>query len=106
VRGGIGLDRLPIAPTLDREFGVGDTLRIVCDFAKRSPEEADITIDLLSGAGGPVRRVATRRVNRAETSRLDETLPLRGLAPGGYRLRVTAVGGTFSVHREVGFVLK
>jgi hypothetical protein len=106
LRGGTGVARLPFAPTLDREFSADDGLLVMCEFVQRANGEADVTIELLRASGEPLRRLVTRRVSGADLARLDPKLPLQGLQPGGYLLRVTAVGGTFSTHREVGFVVK
>ena len=106
VGGGLGADRLPIWPTLDREFAREDDLRFVCDLVKRALGSVDITVELLHGSGQPVKRILSRRFGRAEPSRIDVTLPLKDLAPGGYRLRITATEDVIVTEREAGFVVK
>ena len=80
--------------------------RVVCEIAKRSLESADVSLDLLRGNGDQLTRLASRRVGRAEPSRIDATVSLADLAPGGYRLRVAVKEGALAAGRDVGFVVK
>jgi VWFA-related protein len=106
VRGGLGVGLLPIAPTLDREFPAAENLRVVCEIVKRSLDSVDVTVDLLRGTGESVKRLVSHRFGRAEVPRVDDTLSLKDLTPGGYRLRVTATEGEAVAQREAGFLVK
>jgi VWFA-related protein len=105
VRGGLGVDLLPIAPTLDREFLRSDRLRIVCEVGIDSRGSGEAVLDLLRSSGEQVKRLASR-AGRAEPSAIDTTLSLDDLPPGGYRLRVTATTGGVTAQREAGFVVR
>lgn len=106
VRGGLGVGLLPIAPTLDREFSRTESLRLVCDLARRPMESADVVVDLVRGNGESAKRVAVSRFRPAEGSQVDATFSLDDLPPGGYRVRVTATEGSVTAQREVGFVVR
>ena len=51
-------------------------------------------------------RGSTEEVPAGDRGRVDLKLPLSTLAPGAYRLRVTASDGTNNAAREVGIVVK
>jgi VWFA-related protein len=102
VRGGAGIGLLPLHPTLDREFARADTLRVVCDLTGVLARPADVVVDLLEGHAGEGARLLTTRATAA-ARRVDLDVPLEGLAPGAYRIRVGAADGATSAVREVGF---
>ena len=53
-----------------------------------------------------VRAWVDREVPANDRGRVDVRLPLGTLAPGAYRLRVTASDGANTAAREVGIVIK
>jgi hypothetical protein len=106
VRGGLAVALLPVAPTLDREFLRTDLLRVVCDVGKGSASGAEVTLDLLRGSGEHVRRLNSGRDELTASSRIDTTLSLGDLAPGGYRLRVTATDGASAATAEAGLIVR
>jgi VWFA-related protein len=106
VRGGAAAGLLPIEPTLDREFARADAIRMVCDLTKPALASIDTAVDLLGPAGVSVKRLQSRRFERAEPSRLAVLVPLKDLEPGGYRVRVTVTGEKGSITREAGFIVK
>lgn len=105
VRGGLGIGLLPLAPTLDREFRRSDRLHVICELGKHPAGGSGATLDLLRGSGERLKRLATAVVG-GDTSRIDTTLSLDDLTPGGYLLRVTTITGAATAQREAGFIVK
>lgn len=111
----VGLDRLrgllPFQPTTRRAFGVGDVVRV---FARASWKgagpslKATISIDGAPDWAPLDLAVAGESVSGAGlTAAIDRTIPLRGLAPGAYVLRLTARRATGEpVVRQVPFVIQ
>jgi hypothetical protein len=117
-----------LSPTLDREFVATDTLRIYCELSiRRQPTgpappntgampKTTASIDI--PASGTVRttiaivdsrdKVITSSSQQVEATakNLDQKVPLKGLTPGAYRIRVTATDGAAKAVKEVGFVIK
>jgi VWFA-related protein len=103
-RGGLNAG-LPLTVTLDREFPAGERLRVQCAIVQRAKKPANVTVDVLTGAGDRARRLLDKRLDLHDPRMLDVRLDLAGLAPGGYRLRVSADDGT-TAEREIGFVVR
>ena len=94
--------KAPFPPSLDREFARGETLRIFFQVHRKSmktPVEGSVTLmdpDGLTAASLPWRLepIAATTVTLA--------LPLSAVAPGAYRLLVSATGGKdVAANREV-----
>lgn len=92
----VGLDRLrplvPFQPTTRRSFAADESLRVFARaFWRSSATAADVEISI---AGGPVREPLRFSIRGAESAvrnleaAFDRTLPLQGLQPGNYILRV------------------
>ena len=93
-------------PSLDREFSRADTIRLVCDVSNPGKTTGRVVVELLYADGGVVKAIDEMALDPAPASRVDVTSPLRGLTPGGYRLRVTATDGTSTAQREVGLIVR
>jgi hypothetical protein len=107
--GGVIEDSTPAAafkPTLDREFSRSDTLRVVCDVSNPAHTTSRVVVELLDADGQVVKTVDELALEAIPVSHVDVTTPLRSLAPGGYRLRITATDATASAQREVGFIVR
>ena len=98
--------RAPFAPSLDRTFTPADTLRLYFEVARRNPATVVGTKVAILDAQDDVRAWVDRQIPANDRGRVDVRLPLSTLAPGAYRLRVTAEDGTNSAAREVGIVVK
>jgi VWFA-related protein len=96
---------LPFSPTLDREFVPSDVLRLFAQAARPA------------GLAGVAPRIEVYDVARDlvvkefvpaidDRGRVDVTLRLAGLAPGGYVVRLRASDAVTVLVREVGFVVK
>jgi VWFA-related protein len=97
---------LPFAPSLSREFVTSDTLRVYCEVAQQHhPTAGRATIQLVDTSD---RIVTTLDVQFPARDRhhVDVEVPLRDLAAGAYRVRVTATDGTHTTQREVGVSVK
>ena len=97
---------LPLEPSLDREFRKTDVLRLFCDVVKPARTAADVLVELIDGANQGVTRIDERHFVPLQQARLDLAVPIHGLEPGGYIVRVTATNGASRAQREVGFVVK
>jgi VWFA-related protein len=96
---------LPFPPSLDRDFRPTDTLRAYAEVVNRAATAIEVTISLIDSRDHAV--IATsqpiaRSADRAEP--MTVILPLNGLPPGAYRVRLTAAAGALAP-REVGIVL-
>jgi VWFA-related protein len=96
----------PLILSLDRAFAAGERLRVMCALFQRARKDASVTVDVLTAAGDRARRLLEKRLDPKEPRMLDVRLDLAGLAPGGYRLRVSADDGTTAAEREIGFVVR
>ena len=96
---------LPITPALSREFARDDTLRVNRDVVRQDRIAADIVVELLDLTGRVLRTIEKRRVGTERSTRIDASLSLRDVTPGGYTLRVAAREGASVAQREVGFVV-
>ncbi len=96
---------LPLTVTLDREFAAEEQLRVMCAVVQPTRKEANVKVDVLTAAGDRARRLLDKRLGVRDPRMLDVLLDLAGLAPGGYRLRVSADDGT-TAEREIGFIVR
>jgi hypothetical protein len=110
-------------PTIDRTFAPGDAVR-VCAVVNLIGPVAQATVDVVDAGGriartlqttasaGALEQVVRRWDEVADHDpadhfgQVDVTLPLAGLAPGPYRLRVTATDATNTVQREEEIVVR
>jgi hypothetical protein len=97
--------RLPFAPTLDRVFAASDTLRIYLEGTVRSAAGLVATLDVLD-ANGKVVASQSPSFTTTDPIRVSGALPLQGLAPGAYLLRMTLSGGGQTAVRESGFAVR
>jgi VWFA-related protein len=98
--------RAPFAPSLDRVFTPADTLRLYFEVARRNPAVMVRTKVEILDAQDNVRAWVDREIAAGDRGRVDIKLPLSTLAPGAYRLRVTANDGTNNAARELGISIK
>ena len=110
-------------PTIDRAFTPADAVR-VCAIVNLTGPAAHATVDVVDARGRIARTVETTAASgaleqvvrrwddiadhdRAEHfGQVDVTLPLANLAPGAYRLRVTATDSTHTIQREEAIVVR
>jgi 5-hydroxyisourate hydrolase-like protein (transthyretin family) len=76
------------------------------EVARRSPAAVVQTKVEILDATDDVRAWVDRQNPANDRGRVDVKLPLSTLAPGAYRLRVTAGDGMTTTAREVGIVVK
>lgn len=81
-------DVLPVSPTLDRDFGRRETMRVVCDVTRKSGTMADATVELVDASDRVVKTIDRRQLSGAAPTHIDVALAMNDLAPGGYRVRV------------------
>lgn len=92
---------LPFVPSLDRLFTPADTLRIFFQLRRANAATAVTgTITLVDDAGHEALRTPWALAPLAAAT-VDVTTPLMGVAPGPYRLVVTASDGQHSAVQEV-----
>ena len=96
---------LPFPPTLDREFGAADTLRVYAEAASRAGAPVTATIDIVDAAGKTVRSPSPSFAT-GDPIKVEGLVPLAGLSPGAYVLRVTVGSGTTRATRESGFAIR
>jgi hypothetical protein len=98
--------RAPFAPSLDRTFTPADTLRLYFEVARRNPAAVVQTKVEILDAQDDVRAWVDREIPANDSGRVDVRLPLGTLAPGAFRLRVTADDGANTAARDVGIVIQ
>jgi hypothetical protein len=99
-------DLLPLEPVLDRTFTAADTLRVFYDVWRRNPQDQVATsLEILDERFAHV-RTAAEAVPAQATGHVDVDVPLEGLAPGAYVLRISAAAKGDTDRREVGFVIR
>jgi hypothetical protein len=108
-------DVLPAPPTADRTFPRGDTLAVfteVYDNNLKTPHRVEITATLLADDGTVVKKLSDERKSdevkgsAAGGYGYSTQIPLAGMTPGRYVLRVSAqssLGAGDSVTRDVEF---
>jgi len=96
----------PFHPEISREFPSTDDVRLYAEIARANPaSRVDASAEILDRAGKIVVQ-RTPTIAAGAPGAIDVTLTLAWLAPGPYRLRVTAKGGAHTASREVEFVVK
>jgi hypothetical protein len=97
--------KLPFTPSVSREFQTTDLLRIYFEvFAKRA---AAMTARVeVRGAGDRALKGTTVALASTDHGQVDLQLPLAGMAPGAYVLRVTVTDPVNTALRETGFIVK
>ncbi len=108
---------LPILPALDRVFMAADTLLVAAPVGGKE-RATSATIQVLDTGGttatsGVARVVTTSRQVRIgrlltpiSSQQIEAVLPLTGLPPGPYRLRITAIGEKSQAVHELGIVIR
>jgi VWFA-related protein len=93
---------VPFAPSLDREFGRDDELRIFFQVHRTNPRTAvEGAVTLISPEGVTAARMPWR-IEPKEANTVSLNLALASVAPGPYRLMVSATGGEDgAANREV-----
>jgi hypothetical protein len=96
---------LPFPPSLDRVFAPSDVLRVYVEGTARSTTGLIATLDVVD-ANGKVVAQHSPSFSTAERIRVGGDVPLQGLAPGPYLLRITLAGGGQKAVRETGFAIR
>jgi hypothetical protein len=93
---------IPFPPSLDREFTTADELRVFFQVHRRNTRTAsEGQVTLVDPDGVTAARVPWR-LEPGPANTVTLALPLSGVAPGAYRLIVSATGGAdVAVNREV-----
>jgi VWFA-related protein len=97
---------LPFDPCLDREFLSQDTLRA---YAELAHADRNAVVQVSAGIVDTADRVVLSLPladAAVRTGRIDTLVPLASLAPGDYRLRLTASAGETTVTREIAFIVR
>jgi VWFA-related protein len=97
---------LPFEPSLSREFAATDTLRVYAEVARGTPAEAvKATIEIVD-ARDKVMSSSDVAIAAIDKGQIDLRLPLKNLAAGAYRVRITVADDKkHAVTREVGIVV-
>ena len=98
--------RAPFAPSLDREFMRADTLRLYFEVARRNAATTVQTKVEIVSSSEEARAWVDGLISPNDRGRVDLRLPLSTLAPGAYRLRVTANDGPNTASREMEIVVE
>jgi VWFA-related protein len=96
---------LPFAPSLDRVFASTDVLRVYVEGTARSATGLIANLDVVDASGKVVASLSPS-FSTAERIRVAGDIPLQGLAPGPYLLRITLAGGGQRAVRETGFAVR
>jgi VWFA-related protein len=96
---------VPFAPTLDRIFSATDTIRIYAEGTVRAGVRPQITVEVLDSTGRVVRSPSPSFAV-GEAVKIQLALPLEGLTPNPYVLRVTLAAEGRSAVREIGFTIQ
>lgn len=98
---------LPLTPSLRRSFGGSDAVRAATRVYARGPGEPVVVVARLDGAGGEVwtRALEPSSPDPAGTLTVFD-LPLSDLAPGPYRLTITASRGAEIASRVTRFIVR
>ena len=95
---------VPFAATLDREFTAADTLRVYAEGTVRSGARPMVSVDVVDGTGRVVRSPSPSFAV-GEWVKIQGAVPLAGLPPGRYVLRVTLTADPGRAVREAGFAI-
>jgi hypothetical protein len=96
---------LPFAPTLDRVFTASDTLRVYVEGTTRSTAGVVASLDIVN-ADGKVVASHSPSFTSGDRVRVTGDVPLQGLPPGPYLLRVTLRGAGQAAVQESGFAVR
>lgn len=96
---------LPFAPSLDRVFSASDVLRVYAEATARSTAGLTASLEVVN-ADGKVVASDSPSFSATDPIRVAADVPLHGLAPGAYLLRLTLAGGGQKAVRESGFVVR
>jgi hypothetical protein len=96
---------LPFPPTLDREFTAADTLRVYAEGTSRGGAPPTATMEIIDAAGKPVRSPSPS-VTSGDPIKIQGVVPLAGLTPGVYVVRVTLSGSATRAVRESGLAIR
>ncbi|MEZ5315909.1 MAG: VWA domain-containing protein [Vicinamibacterales bacterium] len=96
-----------VAPLFDRVFRTGETVRLIAPLRQTPAGGGALVgrVELLDEADTPVYSVAAP-VSGERKPTIDATVPLSGVGPGAYRLRVTVAGAGLATSREVGIAVR
>jgi hypothetical protein len=92
-------------PVLDRVFTAGDVLRVNYQVWRRD-QRASVTtgVEILNERGALVWTAGA--IGETPSGAYEIGMPLAGLSPGGYRVRITAESGQHSAAQELGFAVR
>jgi hypothetical protein len=96
---------LPFTPSVDREFQTADTLRIYFDVVARRAAAMNARVEVRD-AGGRVVKGTTLPMAATDRGHVDLQLPLAGMMPGAYVLRVSVSDPANTAYRETGFLIR
>jgi hypothetical protein len=97
---------LPFAPSLDRSFMADDAIRLFFQVRRRSPDLPGVAVITVQDMTGREVLRRTVDVSGAEITSHEVTLPLAGLAPGGYALLVAAGDDANRAGQRLGFTIE
>jgi hypothetical protein len=86
-------------------FAASDTLRVYVEGTARSTAGLAASVEVVDANGKTLGSLSTP-IATADPVRIGGDLPLRGLTPGAYLLRVTLSGGGQKAVRETGFAVR
>lgn len=96
---------LPFTPSVDREFQTADTLRIYFDVVARRAAAMSARVEVRD-AGGRLVKGTTLPVAATDRGHVDLQLPLAGMPPGAYVLRVSVSDPANTAYRETGILIR
>jgi VWFA-related protein len=96
---------LPLTPSVNRVFSPADTLRLYFEVTSKTSEVPRALIEVLNSDNHAVHS-ASPELSLNDRWQVDMPLPLDGLAPGPYIIRVTAIGSGQTIRRETGILVK
>jgi VWFA-related protein len=97
---------LPFTPTLDRQFARTDVLWLYFEMWRAQPKQ-DVAVSIMAvTANDQVVARFDQTVARRDDDTVGMKIPLSGLAPGPYRLRVMASDGRRLAQQEVGIIVR
>jgi hypothetical protein len=95
---------LPVAPTLTRAFSTPSELRVGYGLWRKTAGAPAVTsIEIVDLKGTVITRLDQGAAPASTDGRINAIVPLRGLSPGIYRLRIAATSGIVTTVKEVGF---
>jgi VWFA-related protein len=100
-------ESFPFEPSLSREFTAADTLRVYAEVTRSTQSAAvQATVDVLDGKDHVVSSAVVLLL-ATDKGQIDTRVPLKDLAAGAYRVRITLIDGQkATAMREIGMVIK